>query len=226
VNIVAAVQGCPYAWAMENRQSTETGWRGSREVWLQAAYEVLIREGVEGVKILPLAQSLKLSRTSFYWFFETRDALLLALAEMWQARTTTPLCTAARAYAETETEAMLNVIGCFLRADTFDAKLEFAMRGWGLVDQAILARIEAADRERLQALCEMLMRWGHSAQDADVRARAIYLVQIGYISMRLEESLELRVARIPNYVEIYTGRAPEPREVARFRAGFGLGAEG
>ncbi|MDD8021644.1 MAG: TetR/AcrR family transcriptional regulator [Paracoccaceae bacterium] len=206
-------------------QHAETGWRGSREGWLDAAYDMLIREGVDAVKILPLAQGLKLSRTSFYWFFENRDALLGALADMWQARTTTPLCEATHAYAESETEAMLNVIGCFLRPETFDAKLEFAMRGWGLKDPAIMARIVEADRLRLDALIAMLTRWGHSPQDADVRATTIYLVQIGYISMRLEESLEVRVARIPNYVEIYTGHPPEPREIARFRGRFGLPPE-
>lgn len=208
-----------------DKQQSETGWRGSREGWLEAAYEVLINEGVDGVKIMPLAQGLKLSRTSFYWFFENRDALLMALADMWEARTTTPLTQAAQDYAETETEAMLNVIGCFLRPETFDAKLEFAMRGWGLKDPAIMARIVAADQSRLTALRDMLLRWGHSFQDADVRASTIYLVQIGYISMRLEESLEVRVTRIPNYVEIYTGRPPEPREVARFRGRFGLMSE-
>lgn len=208
-----------------HKQQSETGWRGSREGWLEAAYEVLINEGVDGVKIMPLAQGLKLSRTSFYWFFENRDALLMALADMWEARTTTPLTQAAQDYAETETEAMLNVIGCFLRPETFDAKLEFAMRGWGLKDPAIMARIVAADQIRLTALRDMLLRWGHSFQDADVRASTIYLVQIGYISMRLEESLEVRVTRIPNYVEIYTGRPPEPREVARFRGRFGLMSE-
>ena len=208
-----------------DKQQSETGWRGSREGWLEAAYEVLINEGVDGVKIMPLAQGLKLSRTSFYWFFENRDALLMALADMWEARTTTPLTQAAQDYAETETEAMLNVIGCFLRPETFDAKLEFAMRGWGLKDPAIMARIVAADQSRLTALRDMLLRWWHSFQDADVRASTIYLVQIGYISMRLEESLEVRVTRIPNYVEIYTGRPPEPREVARFRGRFGLTSE-
>lgn len=210
---------------MKNEPGSKTGWRGSREGWLEAAYDVLINEGVNGVKILPLAQALKLSRTSFYWFFENRDALLAALADMWEVRTTTPLAEATQEYAETETEAMLNVIGCFLRPDTFDAKLEFAMRGWGLKDPAIMARIVAADLVRLTALREMLVRWGHSMQDAEVRANTIYLVQIGYISMRLEESLEERVTRIPNYVEIYTGRPPAPREVARFRGRFGLSNE-
>lgn len=205
---------------------TETGWRGSREGWLDAAYTVLIREGIDAVKILPLAEQLRLSRTSFYWHFDNRDALLLALAEMWADRTTHPLIAATREVCETETEAMLNVIGCFLRPETFDAKLEFAMRGWGLNDPAIMARVTDADQERLGALVEMLERWGHSPHDADVRARTIYLVQIGYISMRVEESVEVRLTRIPNYVEIYTGRKPEPPEVARFRARFGATAKG
>lgn len=207
---------------MTETAKSETGWRGSREGWLEAAYAALIREGVDAVKIMPLAEQLKLSRTSFYWFFKDREALLAALAEMWEARTTAPLAAATREYAETETEAMLNVIACFLRPETFDAKLEFAMRGWGLKDPAILARVTDADHRRLLALTELLQDWGHTAHDADVRARTIYLVQIGYISMQAEELLETRLSRIPKYVEIYTGHPPEPREIARFRGRFGL----
>lgn len=206
---------------MTGAEKLETGWRGSREGWLEAAYAVLIREGVDAVKIMPLAEQLKLSRTSFYWFFKDREALLTALAEMWEARTTSPLIAATSEYAETETEAMLNVIACFLRPETFDARLEFAMRGWGLKDPDILARVTEADQRRIAALTRLLERWGHDPQDADVRARTIYLVQIGYISMQADEALETRLIRIPKYVEIYTGRAPEPREIARFRGRFG-----
>lgn len=205
---------------MEQAARTETGWRGSREGWLEAAYSALVSEGVDSVKIMPLAERLRLSRTSFYWFFKDREALLTALAEMWEARTTTPLVAATVEYAETGTEAMLNVIACFLRPETFDARLEFAMRGWGLKDPAILARIAQADTRRLKALSDMLERWGHVAQDADVRARTIYLTQIGYISMQVEETLDVRLARIPNYVEIYTGHPPGPNEMARFRGRF------
>ena len=205
---------------MKKMADKESGWRGSREGWLEAAYAALIREGIEGVKIQPLAERLKLSRTSFYWFFENREELLQALLAMWVERTTIPLTAATHEYAETETEAMLNVIGCFLRAETFDSRLEFAMRGWGLNDPAIMARINAADVERLAALAAMLERWNHPAEDADVRARTIYLVQIGYISMKVEETIATRLSRIPKYVEIYTGRPPEAREMARFAARF------
>ena len=52
-------------------EAKDSGWRGSREGWLEAACEALIAGGVEAVKILPLAKKLGLSRTSFYWFFPT-----------------------------------------------------------------------------------------------------------------------------------------------------------
>lgn len=204
---------------MTDQSDAETGWRGSYEGWLEAAYEALVENGIDAVKILPLANRLKLSRTSFYWHFKDRETLLEALASRWDKRTTQPLVAAAASYAETEAEALLNVIGCFLREDAFDDRLEFAVRSWALQDDRIMERVRAADALRLAALCDLLRKWGHEPIDADVRARTIYLAQIGYISMQAREPLAQRMARIPNYVEIYSGgKAPEPRELARFYA--------
>lgn len=195
----------------------DSGWRGSPELWVNAAYEALIEQGIDAVKIQVLGARLKLSRTSFYWHFKDRAALLAALIDTWAGRTTEPLIAACRAPAESEAEAMLNLIGCFLSDRTFDSRLEFAVRGWALQDAAIRARLQAVDAQRLAALSEMLERWGHGAKDADVRGRAIYLVQIGYISMQTQETLQVRLDRVPNYVEIYCGKAPSDAEVARFR---------
>lgn len=202
---------------MENQAASETGWRGSREGWLEAGYRALIDSGIEAVKILPLARQLNLSRTSFYWFFEDREALLSALIDGWEEHTTRPLVAATQEYAETQTEAMLNVLACFL-SGTFDARLEFAVRSWALQDRKVADRIETADAARLRALVEMLVGWGHDPAESDVRARTIYLTQLGYISMQAREELQTRMARIPTYVEIYTGARPEPREIARFNA--------
>ncbi|MBR9839409.1 MAG: TetR/AcrR family transcriptional regulator [Rhodobacteraceae bacterium] len=200
----------------------DRGWRGSPEVWLDAAYEALVGGGVDAVKIMPLAQALRLSRTSFYWFFKDRKALLSALLDRWEESTTRPLVAATRDYAATETEAMLNVISVFLSDRLFDTRLELAVRAWAQQDDAVLARLQQADAERLEALRMLLASWGHAAEDADVRARTIYLVQVGYISMRVTESLDERLERFPKYVEIYTGQRPPEHEMQRFRARIGL----
>jgi len=203
---------------MNDENQDDKGWRGSREVWLDAAYDALIESGVEAVKIQPLGKRLNLSRTSFYWFFKDRQQLLDALLERWDQSTTGRLLAATTEFAATETEAMLNVISTFLGETSFDSRLELAVRAWAQQDASVLDRVQEADARRLDGLVAMLKAWGHDADDADVRARTIYLVQVGYISMRTEETLEERLKRFPNYVEIYTGKRPPQIEMARFEA--------
>jgi AcrR family transcriptional regulator len=199
----------------------ETGWRGSQEGWLEAAYESLLESGVDSVKIQPLAKKLKLSRTSFYWFFEDREQLLAALFARWRDKNTGSLVRQSEAYAESIVEAMFNVFDCWLDRTLFDSQFEFAVRSWAIQSADIFHEVTEADRIRIEALKKMFLRFGFNDLMADVRARTMYLVQIGYISMQPEEEVAVRMKRIPHYVEIYTGEKPEQRELDRFFARHG-----
>ena len=206
---------------------SESGWRGSQEGWLEAAYSSLLDSGVDSVKILPLAKKLGLSRTSFYWFFKDREELLTGLVARWRDKNTGNIVKQSEAYAESLAEAMLNVFDCWLNNDLFDAKFEFAVRSWALQSEEILAEVQQADQTRLEALKRMFIRFGHSEITADVRARTTYLVQIGYISMQPKEEIAVRMKRIPEYIAIYTGQVPQQRELDRFysRHGYKPGEE-
>lgn len=199
----------------------DSGWRGSPELWLEAAYDVLLEAGVDAVRIQPLAKRLGLSRTSFYWFFKDREELLDALISRWREKNTGNLIKQSEAYAETIAEAMLNVFDCWLNSELFDAKFEFAVRSWALQSPDLLTEVQAADQQRLDALARMFIRFGHDTARADVRARTVYLVQIGYISMQTNEDIAVRMKRIPEYVEIFTGHPPAQRELDRFFARHG-----
>jgi AcrR family transcriptional regulator len=199
----------------------DNGWRGSPEGWLEAAYDSLLESGVDSVKILPLAKKLNLSRTSFYWFFKDREELLAALVARWREKNTGNIVRQSEAYAETLAEAMLNVFDCWLDSSLFDSRFEFAVRSWALQSDEILAEVRKADEMRMAALSRMFVRFGHNENTADVRARTTYLVQIGYISMQSEEDVSVRMQRIPDYIAIYTGEAPQQRELDRFYARHG-----
>ncbi|WP_024302954.1 TetR/AcrR family transcriptional regulator [Pseudogulbenkiania sp. MAI-1] len=200
----------------------ETGSRGSPDVWLDAAYEVLIQSGVDAVRILPLAKNLKLSRASFYWFFKDRDELLEGLLDRWRNKNTGSLIRQSEAYADTIVEGMLNVTDCWFRKEMFDPKLEFAIRSWALQSPTLQEELQAADNLRIDAIKQMLMRFGMPLQTADVRARAVYLIQIGYISLHTKEDMAIRMKRIPEYVAMYTGVYPEQRELDRFYSRIGF----
>lgn len=201
---------------MEQTTTSDAGWRGSPDLWLQAAYDALIENGVDAVRILPLAKTLDISRTSFYWFFKDREELLDALIGRWREKNTGALLRQTDAYAETIEEAVLNIFDCWLSRDLFDPAFEFAVRSWALQSVQVEEEVRAADALRLEGLSRMFERFGFDRAISDVRARTIYLVQIGYISMRTQEQTAVRLARIPHYVEAFTGKAPQQRELDRF----------
>jgi AcrR family transcriptional regulator len=208
-------------------RTTERGWRGTPDLWLDAAYALLVEGGVESVKVMPLAERLGLSRTSFYWHFPDREALLAGLIERWKAKNTGNLVARCEAPAATITEALLNLFDCWYDDNLFDSRLEFAMRTWSLTDPTVAVAMSEADAARVVAITALFRRFGYSETEADTRARTLYLTQVGYIALRSEESLEVRMGRNPAYVLTFCGVAPDKAEVAAFNARhvFRSGAE-
>ena len=206
-----------YQTAMDDIVAHKTrGWRGSENLWLDAAYDMLIRSGVDAVKIMPLAKALGLSRPSFYWHFEDRDALLAALVRRWEQKNTGNLIDRCEQYAATITEAVFNLFDCWIDENLFDARLDFAIRNWAQAAPELKTRLENTDRDRIEAISGMFTRYGYTGVQADVRSHTIYYTQIGYISMMVEEPLIARVNRMPAYIETYTGTSPSKAEIDRF----------
>ncbi|WP_028008455.1 TetR/AcrR family transcriptional regulator [Solimonas flava] len=54
------------------------------DAWAEAALEVIAQSGFDAVAVEPLARRLGVTKGSFYWHFENRDALLCAALERWE----------------------------------------------------------------------------------------------------------------------------------------------
>jgi AcrR family transcriptional regulator len=192
--------------------------RGSADIWLDAAYESLLDGGIESVRILPLAKKLNLSRTSFYWFFKDREQLLRSLLDRWKAKNTRHWIERTEAYAESVCEAMLNVVDCWFDDTIFDSRYEAAIRNWAQQSPEVAREMADDDARRIGALTAMFERFGYKPPSADVRARAMYYTQLGYVSTQPNEALPQRMSRIADYVEVFTGVRAEQRELDRFFA--------
>ncbi|RMF40425.1 MAG: TetR/AcrR family transcriptional regulator [Alphaproteobacteria bacterium] len=190
--------------------------RLTREDWLDAGLELLTGAGVERVKITTLADRLGSSRSSFYWFFANRQALLDALLQAWDARNTRGIVRQAGLPAATITEAVCNVFRCWVDPGLFSPRLDFAVREWARRSQAVHRVVEAADAARVEALAAMFRRHDYAPGEAFIRARVLYYMQIGYYAIDLKETLEDRLALVPDYLRSFTGREPTEAEIAAF----------
>lgn len=190
----------------------------NQTAWIDAAYELLTASGVSAVKIVPLAKKLKTSRTSFYWLFKDREEVLAALLERWERQNTQALIEQSEKYASSIVEATLNIFDCWFDPAVFDSEFEYAVRSWSLQDQAVAERVSQADSVRLQALQDMFIRYDYDVLEADTRARTMYLIQIGYISMHTQETQDTRIARVAQYINIFTGQMCTHADLERFAA--------
>ncbi len=199
-----------------SKSDQKNGWRGSEEVWLDAAYAMLVESGVESVKVMSLASALNVSRTSFYWHFSDRDALLEALIQRWRLRNTGNLIARTELYADTIAEAIFNLFDCWIDSELFDARMDLAIRNWAQNAPDLKSILDEDDHQRIGAIRSMFRRFGFSPEQSEVRARTVYYTQIGYISMMVEEPMQERFKHMPAYVETFAGQYPTDAEIARF----------
>lgn len=190
----------------------------SKEDWFQIALETLIAEGVERVKVLTLTEKLGASRSSFYWFFKNRDELLSQLLDHWERKNTKAILERAARPAASIAEAVLNVFECWIASDIFDARLDQAVRDWARNDAGVAAAVQAADDARIEALRAMFAGQDCPHGEDFIRARVLYLTQIGYYAIGASEDMQTRLSYVNHYLTVLTGCRASDAELARFVA--------
>lgn len=188
----------------------------TRQDWLNVAMDILISDGVGEVKVLAIGDQLGVSRSSFYWYFKSKQDLLDSLMEFWESTNTHALVQLTKAPAKTITEAVCNVFKCFVNEALFNTPLDFAVRDWARRSGKVRKILDRSDEMRLTALKEMFERFGYENMDALVRARILYFMQIGYNVAELNETLDDRLKLNPHYVFGFTGVKPKSSELESF----------
>jgi AcrR family transcriptional regulator len=188
--------------------------RVSRAEWFDAAIDTLRTDGIDHVRVLSLAQRLGVNRSSFYWYFQSRENLLDELIAAWSARNTASIVERAGRPAPTISAAVLGIFECWTDERYFDPKLDFAVRAWAARDVAVEAVVIAADQSRLDAIDAMYAR--HGFADSTVRARVLYYTQVGYYALGIDEPISVRLGFTPGYLRALTGCDASADELADF----------
>jgi AcrR family transcriptional regulator len=192
--------------------------KATRDDWLDLALTALAVDGVDHVTVLALSERLDVSRSSFYWYFKNRDELLDALRDRWEALNTGSIVAQAQAQAASVNQAVCNVFRCWVDPSIFSPRLDFAVREWARRSRSVRKAVDRSDRLRTEALKALFVRFGYEDEDAFVRARVLYSMQIGYYALDPGEPIEARLKLTPYYLKAFTGVDPSEAEIDAFRA--------
>lgn len=188
--------------------------RRTRQDWLDLALRTLVEDGIDNVKIQIMAKQLNVARSSFYWHFESREALQSAMLDEWLRKNTSPIIERAMRPASDVIMAVINVFECWLDETLFDPPLDMAVRLWARRADDVRAVVTQTDGIRVDALRRMFLRYGYPDEEALIRARTLYYTQIGQYTLEDFEPAEVRFSYGPAYLHIFTGHQPAPRHRA------------
>jgi AcrR family transcriptional regulator len=184
---------------------TVTGRRKSREDWIAAARKVLVRSGVDSVKVDRLANDLHATRGSFYWHFTDRDELLNALLHDWEVSNYVAISTIRARWASSMPD-LTELIEWWVSEGTESPAFGMAIRTWARGDAIVENVMHRVDNEWINLVQLLFSPDIYDESERLVRARVVYFHQVGYHALAMREPQEERFRLIPYYYKVLTGR--------------------
>jgi AcrR family transcriptional regulator len=120
----------------------------STQDWIDAARRLLIRDGIDAVKVDRIARECGVTRGGFYWRFRNRADLLDTLLKDWQDTNTQPLVDTLRGPG-TPAERFEAAASLWIEETQFDPRFDTAVRNWAVHSPAVAAAVHAVDQRRI-----------------------------------------------------------------------------
>ena len=154
----------------------------TKEDWIKAGFEILIKEGINNVKIEAMARKLGVTKGGFYGYFLNREVFLQAMLEDWEVRHSSEIFN----YINNLTGSLSSKLQKLLYAiddSKYDA-IELSMYHWAAHDPRAKKVLMRVVRERLEFCANLFLEGGFSQEEAEKRANIVHHFMAGCKSFR------------------------------------------
>ncbi len=168
-----------------------------RDAWIHGAMDVLAEEGVSGLRIEVLAKRLKVTKGSFYWHFQDRRDLLMAVLEVWKDGRIRDIIKQTRNQRPgEELERIYHVIDVYSAGrNRRGMQIELAVRDWARRDPEAAAVVAEVDDIRLRCARDLFLACGVPFDEASSRCMLLYAYVFG-ISLMVYDRFDGNAAQL------------------------------
>lgn len=155
--------------------------------WIEAAIDVLAREGIAGLRVEALAKRCGVTKGSFYWHFKDRQALLDALLEHWKTGRILDIEKTTSVSPGKERDQLHYAIELYgANRNRKGMAIELAVRDWARHDAQAAAVVEEVDLYRLECTRKLFVASGMSDAEAKSRSLLLYACVFGLSLMHYD----------------------------------------
>jgi AcrR family transcriptional regulator len=164
-----------------------------RNDWIEAAIDVLAKEGVGGLRVEVLAKTCGVTKGSFYWHFKDRQDLFSAVLERWREGRIRDIEKTTAGSPGKEREQLHYVIEVYgASRNRKGMSIELAVRDWARHDSLAAGVVEEVDLYRLECTRKLFVAAGMSDAEAKSHSLLLYAGVFGLSLMhydRFDENL-------------------------------------
>jgi AcrR family transcriptional regulator len=156
--------------------------RLTRDDWLDAAFQAVVEGGFDKLRVLTIADTLGVTRGSFYWHFTDHAELLAALLARWKSREEEldqAIQNSVTGKPQDDLERLLETALAHAGVDLKNMRFELALRGLGRRDAAVARMLIDVDKARMKLFESQFRRLTGNAQTAAELATLFYLAIVG-----------------------------------------------
>ena len=171
----------PMATEIKPRKRSEVP-RLKRDDWLDAAFRAVVDGGFDNVRVLAIADTLKVTRGSFYWHFSDHADLIASLLARWRAgqiEMDSALQAAPQIGPQADLERLLDAALSRGGDDMENMRFELALRGLGRRDPAVAHMLAEIDQMRMDVFDKKFLRLTGDPKSASELAALFYLTIVG-----------------------------------------------
>jgi AcrR family transcriptional regulator len=184
----------------------------SRDRWTDAALAALSSEGLEAVRVEPLARRLHATKGSFYWHFRDRRDLFAAMLARWEQVATQAIIDQVEALTGSADARLAALFELALGAGIMD--LEIALREWARREERVAKALKRVDGRRLGYLQRLFEEVGLSTAEASARAFLAYATLFGDHFIGTAERGPARRALLDRAAALLLATPSTPRAVS------------
>ena len=185
-----------------------------RQAWIDEAIEVLAEEGIAGLRVEVLAKRLKVTKGSFYWHFQGRHDLLMAVLQTWKAGRIRDIIKQTRVQPGRALEQIYHVIDIYSASKSRRGMMiEIAVRDWARRDPEAATIVAEVDETRLRCARELFLACGLPMEEASSRCMLLYAYVFG-VSLMIYDTFDADPERLKRDIADLIARSsplPEAR---------------
>jgi len=189
----------------------------SRDDWIEAASEWIATQGLATLAVEPLARALGVTKGGFYWCFASREELLQAVLERWEAEDTQAVIRLVEQVPDSRRQAveLIRIVARSMagvgEAASRAVRMQYALWCAG-ADPLVAPAVERVTAARVDYLRKVLVGAGLDEALAAERATLGYASYVGLVLLRATQGgSDVAGARREDLAESFSAMLLAPR---------------